>query len=115
MAIITHNFVVFQSQIQALQKGHELLSVNPNEFREHFLGHIGQFIDVNTEFNILRVVLPILSKVYLSAFIFSRKDIAEKFVESFLAANPGKTILTFSKDECELNLRGDVVSYNVRN
>lgn len=106
-------FFFSQSQIQALQKGHDLLSANSNEFHEQFLGHVGQFIDVNTDFNILRVVLPILSKNYLSAFIFTRKSVADDFVKSFRATNPGKTILAFGKDEWDGDLEGDAVSKNV--
>lgn len=90
-----------------------MLSVHFNEFRERFLGHIGQFIDINSDFNILRVVFPILSKDYLSAFIFSRKDVADNFVKKFLAANPCKTILAFGIDEWESDLEGDAVSFNV--
>lgn len=95
-----------------MQKGHKILSLYSNEFHKKFLGHIGQFIDVDTDFDVLRVALPILSKDYLSAFIFSRKDVADEFVKLFKETNPGKTILAFGKDEWEGDLEGDAVSSN---
>lgn len=84
--------------------GYKILSEpNFSILSASFVGQVADFIDVNANDEILKMVLPILAKEHLATFIFMKKREANQFIELMNTHNKlsenKMTFCVFSVDE----------------